>query len=107
MLPPTIVSISFDRLLMVGFPIKHRILVQGKMTIWLVTIWIVSYGHLALKLLNSYYVVKAKKGAIHLMGRIGVSFSAVMYIFTYYKLKKTVKVHGFMHKIQLKVAHKR
>ena len=39
----SITSVSFDRFLMVAYPIKHHILMEGKLiTLWLAAIWIVN-----------------------------------------------------------------
>ena len=82
----SITAISIDRFLMVVYPIKHRILMKGKLIIlWLATIWIGSCLFTILSLL-----------CFHTNGKnIGYTFtviiiilSAVMYSSTYYKFKK-------------------
>ncbi len=83
----SILSVSIDRFLMVTYPIKHRILINGKiMVLWLVAIWIVSFFHIALRLFDGL------KGndeiSNYLIGAIVITLSAVMYASTYYKLKK-------------------
>jgi hypothetical protein len=83
----SILSVSIDRFLMVTYPIKHRILINGKvMVLWLAAIWIVSFFHIVLRLLDGL------KGndeiSNYLIGAIVITLSAVMYASTYYKLKK-------------------
>ena len=82
----SITSISVDRFLMVGYPIKHRILMKGKLIIlWLAAIWILSCLVSVLSLI-----------CIHTNGRnigyvtsvILIILSSVMYSCAYYKLKK-------------------
>ena len=80
-------SISVDRFLMVSHPIKHRILIKGKaIAVWIGSIWTVTSAVFVLRLFYNY--AKSKKVGIYLLGAVVVSLSAVMYICTYYKLRK-------------------
>ena len=80
-------SISIDRLLMVIYPIKYRILIQSKaIAMWIASIWTVASVALLPRLFYNHAM--NKNVGIYLIGAIVVSSSAVMYICTYYKLKK-------------------
>ena len=88
----SIASISVDRFLMVVYPIKHPILIEGKcMVFWLVVIWIVSGALPALRLSYAGGREKIDKYAVYPYAAIIVTLSAVMYTFTYYRLKKQSK----------------
>ena len=85
----SIISISIDRFLMVAYPIKHRVLIEGKVIVMLlVTIWIASCVPPVLKLFNTYDPWKNNTINIRIIPVISVIISAVMYASTYRKLKK-------------------
>ena len=82
----SLTSISIDRFLMVAYPIKHRILMKGKVTVlWLAVSWIVGC---ALSVMLLLYGRKNKKINIHTSGAIIITISAGIYAATYHKLKK-------------------
>ena len=81
-----ITSISIDRFLMVVYPIKHRIVVKGKLVIlWIAAIWIVGCSASALLLI---YIHKNGRNFGNVFSVILIIVSSVMYASTYYKLKK-------------------
>ena len=80
-----ITSISVDRFFMVAYPIKHRILMKGKLIIlWLGAIWLVS----CLFSVSLYYIHVNGRKVGYILGVIIIVPSTVMYSLTYYKLKK-------------------
>ena len=80
----TITSISIDRFFVVALPIKHRILMKGKLIImWLAAIWIVSCFISVLQLLHIHGTKLAHSFVV-----ISIILSTVMYSSTYYNLKK-------------------
>ena len=82
----SITSISIDRFLMVAYPIKHRISMRGKRTIfWLAATWMFSSFVSALSL---FYNRKKNRNYCHMVSMILIALSSVMYSFTYHKLKK-------------------
>ena len=83
----SITSISIDRFLMVAFPIKHRILMRCKiMILWIAAIWITCCAITLFRISD----IRETSGrqAICSLGVIIIILSAVMYLSTYYKLKK-------------------
>ncbi len=86
----TIASISIDRFLLVAYPIKHRIKMKGKVIIlWLAAIWIVSCIS---PLIRLFYDRKVNERiAVHIFGVSMIITSAVIYAFTYWKLRKQAK----------------
>jgi hypothetical protein len=87
----SIASISIDRFLMVAYPIKHRVLIRGKIIVlWLAAIWIASCVPPVLR----FYFHGRKKNELieninmYIMCVIIIAFSAVMYAATYCQLKK-------------------
>ena len=84
----TIISISIDRFQLVAYPIKHYYFIKGKvLTTWPACIWLTSiiiptkrqiFGER-----SSYHLF-----AIHSTAAIIGILSAVLYTFTYFKLKK-------------------
>ena len=84
----SITSVSVDRFLIVTYPIKHRILIEGKLiTLWLATIWIVSG---LISVLPQVHI--HGRNIVDNFGVIIVTLSAIMYYSsTYYKLKKQSK----------------
>ena len=83
----TIISISIDRFLLVAYPIKHSYFINGNvLTIWPACIWLASIIIPTKQLIfgeRSYDLV-----AIHSIAAIVGILSAVLYAFTYFKLKK-------------------
>ena len=83
----TIISISIDRFLLVAYPIKHSYFIKGNvLTIWPACIWLASIIIPTKRLIfgeHSYDLV-----AIHSIAAIVGILSAVLYAFTYFKLKK-------------------
>ena len=83
----SIASISIDRFLMVTSPIKHRILMKGKVIVlWISAIWIMSCT-VPFSLIFSDIDTIARQG-LSTFNMITIILSSVMYSFTYYKLKK-------------------
>ena len=80
-----IFSISVDRYIIIVYPIKHRILIKGKiMILWLATVWSLSC---AFALTKAFLASRRQIGA-YILAALFISFSGVMYALTYYKLKK-------------------
>ena len=76
----------WTRFLMVGYLIKHRILMKGKVIVlWLAVCWIVGCALSLMLLLNGR---KNKKINIYMCGAIIITISAAIYAATYHKLKK-------------------
>ena len=84
----SITSISIDRFFMVTSPIKHRILMKGKVTVlWISAIWIVNcVVPLPINFLD-IDGTDARQG-FSTFSVIVIMLSSVMYSCTYYKLKK-------------------
>ena len=84
----SITSISIDRFLMVAYPIKHRILVKGKiMILWISGTWITNFAA-SIFILFSDIRDSRNRQVLCTCCMILVIISAVMYSSTYYKLKK-------------------
>ena len=86
----SITSVSLDRFLIVAFPIKHRILMKGKVLVsWIAAIWIVGCVIPVLQWLsiNGHMMDKSRQ-VPKIFAVIAIMLSAVMYSSTYYKLKK-------------------
>ena len=84
----SITSISIDRFLMVASPIKHRLLMKGKvMILWIPAIWIASC---VIPLFIMLSDIHKKRGVqtLCVSGLVAITLSSVMYTSTYYKLKK-------------------
>ena len=82
----SITSISIDRFLIVAYPIKHRILMKGKhIILWLASIWILSSLLCVFSLKRFHY---RDTNIAFVFAVIIIIMSAVMYLSTYYKLKK-------------------
>ena len=78
----SLTSISIDRFLMVAYPIKHRILIKGKVIVLcLAVIWIFGCS------LSPLYD-RQNKINIYSNGAINITLSAAIYATTYHKLKK-------------------
>ncbi len=87
----SLTSISIDRFLMVTYPIKHRILMKGKVIVLcLVVIWIFGCSLSGITLLYG----QQNKIYTYTSGAISITLSAVIYAATYHKLKKTVADHS-------------
>ena len=81
----SLISISIDRFLMVAYPIKHRILMKGKVIfLCLAVIWIFGCSLSEITLLFG----RQNKIYIYNGGAIIITISAVIYDATYHKLKK-------------------
>ena len=81
----SLTSISIDRFLMVAYPIKHRILMKGKVIVLcLVIIWIFGCSLSGITPLFG----RQNKIYIYHSGAIITTISAVIYAATYHKLKK-------------------
>ena len=77
-------SISIDRLIMVCYPIKYRVLIKGKvMAIWIAAIWV---GSGIRPVLTLYYKTKDLGG--YFSGMVLIILSAILYACTYNKLKQ-------------------
>ena len=84
----SITSISIDRFLMVASPIKHRILMKGKVIVlWIAAIWIVNCVIPLSLNLSDIDKTDTSQGLCS-FGVIVIIVSSVMYSSTYYKLKK-------------------
>ena len=81
----SLTSISIDRFLMVTYPIKHRILMKGKVIVLcLAVIWIFGCSLSGITFLYG----RQNKIYIYTSGAINITISAVIYAATYHKLKK-------------------
>ena len=84
----TIASISLDRFWMVTSPIRHRILMKGKVVIlWIAAIWIINILISLFLFISDVNTVTAVQG-VCAYSVIVIILSSVMYSSTYYKLKK-------------------
>ena len=102
----SITSISIDRFLLVAYPIKHHILMRGKVIIlWLAALWIMSC---ILPLINLFYDRKSyeRRITVYIFSVTIIITSVVIYCFTYWKLRKQAKNIALL-KTHVKVAHKR
>ncbi len=86
----SITSISIDRFLLVAYPIKHHILMRGKVIIlWLAALWIMSC---ILPLIRLFYDHKNNERRITVyIFSVTIITSVVIYAFTYWKLRKQAK----------------
>ena len=82
----SIASISIDRFLMIAYPIKHRILMEGSvMILWMAVIWVVSSS---LPLLNLFRGdQKNDLNAVFIFRLTFIVLSTGVYSWTYRKLK--------------------
>ena len=81
----SLISISIDRFLMVAYPIKHRILMKGKVIVLcLAVIWIFGCS------LSGITPLFGRQNKIYFYnsGAVGIALSGVIYAATYHKLKK-------------------
>ena len=84
----SIASTSIDRFWMVSSPIRHRILMKGKIIVlWIAAIWIVNIL-ISLSLIISDVSYTNEKRGLCVGSVIVIILSSIMYSFTYYKLKK-------------------
>ncbi len=84
----SLTSISIDRFLMVAYPIKHRILMKGKVIVLcLAVIWIFGCSLAGITPLFG----RQNKIYIYSGGAINIALSAVIYAAMFHKLKKTVE----------------
>ena len=85
----SITSISIDRFLMVASPIKHRILMKGKVKIfWISAIWMVNFVVMALTTVLDASRTNSRRNTLCIFGVVVITLSAVTYASAYYKLKK-------------------
>ena len=84
----SIASISIDRFWMVSYPIRHRILMKGKIIVlWIAAIWIVNILISFFLIISDVRYTNERRG-VCAYSLIVVILSSVMYSSTYYKLKK-------------------
>ncbi len=87
----TIASISLDRFLMVVYPMKHRVFMNGKVIIvWSACIWLICF----ISSMKTFLLSTSNdtEQIINLLAGVpAITFAGVMYGFTYYKLKKTIQ----------------
>jgi len=82
----SITTIAIDRFLMIVYPIKHRVLMKGKVVVtWIVIIWVVSC---VLSLSNVFWSRRKDGTNTHTFCAFIVVLSTVINALTYYKLKK-------------------
>ena len=82
----SITSISFDRLLMVAYPIKYRVLVSNKtILLWLALIWKLSLISPVFGLI--YSNTQHGRTSWYICTMVAILLAEVMYAFTYSKLK--------------------
>ena len=95
----TIASISLDRFWMVASPIRHRILMKGKVVIlWIAAIWIINILISLFLFISDVNTTTAVQGVCAYS--VIVILSSVMYSSTYYKLKKqsrNMALHNSTH----------
>ena len=84
----SITFISIDRFLIVAYPMKYRILIKGKIILWLAAIWTVSGIVAAWTNLFTGNSTMLGQMAFSILSMSGILLSSVMYSSTYYKLKK-------------------
>ncbi len=83
----TIASISFDRFLMVVYPLKYRVFMQGKVVlVWLVCIWLFGSAFP----MKAFLVSTGNSDPVimNILETAFILFANVMYGFTYYKLTR-------------------
>ena len=81
-------SISIDRFWMVSSPIRHRILMKGKIIVlWIAGIWIVNFLIAFILIIPDVSYTNEKRG-LCASSVIVIILSSVLYSSTYYKLKK-------------------
>ena len=86
----SIASISIDRFLLVAYPIKHHIKMKRKfIVLWLAAIWIMSCTPPLRRLF--YDRENNQRIAVYIFAVSMIVTSAVVYAFTYWKLKKQEK----------------
>ena len=92
----SIASISVDRFLMITYPFRHRILMEGKvMIVWLAAIWIVSCVLPFIGFLRG--LEKTSLNAIYIFDFTFIILAATMYALTYHKLKNQLKNIGLQN----------
>ena len=90
-----ILSVSIDRFLLVAFPIKHRVLVKGKViAMWIAAVWLVSCALAILSLLRAFRDPKRHNEYEiyeYAFGEFFIIASGIFYAFTYHNLRKQSK----------------
>ena len=84
----TIASISFERFVMVVYPMKHRVLARGKvMTVWSVCIWLFGF---IVQFTTFLFFPKEITALITvtIFMELVIVIAGIIYGITYYKLKK-------------------
>jgi hypothetical protein len=88
----TIVSIAADRYLMVAFPFKHHVLMNGrKILIWITLIWIISCAtpiNILLHPRSSVYIVNSINLCVGMTLMVG---AVLLYVLTYLSLRKQAR----------------
>ena len=82
----TITAISLDRFLMVVYPIKHRILMKGRIIfVWSVCIW---FGCFIFPVKDYFLSTNDSIEIMTFLAESVIVIAVIMYALTYYKLKK-------------------
>ena len=103
----SITSISIDRLWMVSSPIRHRILMKGKVIfLWIAAIWIVNFVVSFILIISDVSVTNEKKGLCTYC-MIVIILSAFMYSSTYYRLKKQSRNMALQNSTELRAQEMR
>ena len=84
----SITSISIDRFLIVAYPIKHRVLIKGKVIVlWLAAIWIMSSVFAASTTFSKRSML-IRESVFGIFTVVIMVLSSILYFSTCYKLKK-------------------
>ena len=90
----SIVSISFDRFLMVVYPLKHRVFMRGKvLVVWFTCIWLIGCVFAIKAILSLILAGNNERDRIFLnfLAATLIVLAGIMYGLTYFKLKKQSK----------------
>ena len=103
----SLTSISVDRFLLVAYPIKHRMLINGKvMVLWLAVIWMIS-SVIPASTMFSDVSETSSYNAFCTVSVIFIVSSFVMYSFTYYRLKKQSRNLALQNSTESRAQEKR
>ena len=103
----SIMSISIDRFLIVTYPIKYRILINGKvMVLWIAAIWVVSCVIPLFQMVQDIHDASGVN-ALYIFSIIVTIISAVIYSGTYYKLKRQSRNIALQNSIKSRAQEKR
>ena len=84
----SITSISIDHFLIVAYPIKHRVLIKGKVIVlWLAAIWIMSSVFPASTTFSKRSML-IRESVFGIFTVVIMVLSSILYFSTCYKLKK-------------------